>query len=63
MFELLLLLLLLHATSSANARKVDVSEFQVENQSSNFLTNKGFWQEQSVYIRFLTYLKAIYEQK
>ena len=60
----------LHAASFANARKVDVSDFQVgqsETPTSRtnlliFLTNKRLLAG-TVYIRFLIYLKAIYEKK
>ena len=63
----------LRAASFANARKVNVSEFQVKTlgQSESptsktnlliFLTNKRLLAV-TIYIRFLIYLRAIYEQK
>ena len=42
----------LDAASFANARKVNVSEFQVKKNFGGI-----------IYFRFLIYLKAIYEQK
>ena len=63
----------LHADSFANPRKVDVSEYHVKilGQSETptsktdfliFLTNNRPLGG-TIYIRFLIYLKAVYEQK
>ena len=56
----------LHADSFANARKVDVSEYHVKILGQSdfliFLTNNRLLAG-TIYIRFLIYLKAVYEQK
>ena len=63
----------LHADSFANARKVDVSEYQIKELGPSetptsktdfliFLTNNRLLAG-TIYIRFLIYLKAVYEQK
>ena len=63
----------LRAASFANARKVNVSEFQVKKLGQSetptsktdlliFLTNKTL-PAGTIYFRFLIYLKAIWEQK
>ena len=56
----------LHADSFANARKVDVSEYHVKILEQSdfliFLTNNRLLAG-TIYIRFLIYLKAVYEQK